>query len=398
MKKFTKIAKIIGILWIAVIFYFLGYLIGHKNLVFEKNYKPVVANTDLGKPKDVDFSIFWDAWNKVTEKFVGQIDTQKMVYGAIKGMVEALGDPYSAFMEPGAEKQLLEDLSGQIEGIGAELTVKDGKLLIVAPLDDSPAKAAGLKAQDEILEINGEITSSMTLDDAISKIRGKAGTEVTLLINRQGFGQPQEFKIKRAKITVKSVKYEMKGNIGYIKINQFGDDTSSLAKAAAEEIVKQNPKAIILDLRDNPGGYLDASIDVASLFMERGVVVKEQYKDGRIEELKTTFEGILSKYKIIILVNEGSASASEIVAGALKDNRRAIIIGKKTFGKGSVQELENLANEAALRITVAKWLTPSGKTIDKEGISPDIEVDLSQDDQTAGRDPQLDRALEEANK
>lgn len=398
MKIFVKISKIIGILWIAVIFYFLGYLVGHKNIVFEQNYKPVVANTELGKPKDVDFSIFWDTWKLVTEKYVGNIDPQKMVYGAVKGMVEALGDPYSAFLEPGANKVLLEDLSGEIQGIGAELTLKDGKLLVVAPLDDSPAKKAGLKPQDEILKINGEDASQMTLDQAIEKIRGKAGTKVTLLISRAEFSEPKEFNITREVIKIQSVKYEMKGDIGYIKIIQFGDDTSRLAKQAAEDLAKKNPKAIILDLRDNPGGYLDASVDVASLFMDRGVVVKEQYKDGRIEELKTTLDGILSKYKVIVLVNEGSASASEIVAGALKDSRGAVIIGKKTFGKGSVQELENLQNDASLRITVAKWLTPNNKTINQEGISPDIEVDLSSDDQAAGRDPQLDRALEEANK
>jgi len=398
LKKLSKIGKIVGILWIVVVFYFLGYLIGHKNIVFEKNYKPVIANTALGKPRDVDFSIFWNAWNLVTEKFVGNYDAQKMVYGAVKGMVESLGDPYSSFLEANDNQILQQDLSGEIEGIGAELTLKNGKLLVVAPLDDSPAQKAGLKAQDEILKINGEDVSSMSLDQAIGKIRGKAGTEVTLLIGRTDFAQPKEFKITRAKIVVKSVKYEMKGDIGYIQITQFGSDTSALVKAAVDDLASKNPKAIILDLRDNPGGYLDASIDVASLFMPRGVVVKEQYKDGRIEELKTTLEGKFSTIKVIVLVNEGSASASEIVAGALRDSRNSLIIGKKTFGKGSVQELENLSGDNALRLTVAKWLTPSGKTIDKEGINPDIEVDLADADSAVGRDPQLDRALEEANK
>lgn len=393
-----KIGKIIGVIIIALTFYFLGFLVGHKNLIFEKNYKPTVVNMDLGKPEDVDFSIFWDAWKLVTEKYVGQYSTGKMVHGAIKGMIEALGDPYSAFMEPGDNKMLLEDLSGEIQGIGAEISEKDGKILIVAPLDDSPAKKAGLKAQDEILEIDGETTKGMTLDRAISKIRGKAGTEVVLLINRSGFSAPQEFRITREKILVKSSKFEMKGDIGYIEISQFAEDTSGLVRQAAEELIKNNPRAIILDLRDNPGGYLDASVDVASIFMERGVVVKEEYRNGRIEELQTTLEGKLSKYRILVLVNEGSASASEIVAGALRDGRQALIIGKKTFGKGSVQELENLKDESALRLTVAHWLTPNGQTIDKEGIAPDIEVDFPSEDQAAGRDPQLDRALEETNK
>lgn len=398
MKVFTKLTKIFGIIIVALVFYFLGYLVGHRNIVFEQNLKPTIVNTNLGQPKDVDFSTFWDAWKLVTDKYVGQYSAQEMVRGAIKGMVESLGDPYSAFMEPGTNQMFLEDLSGEIQGIGAEITLKDGKLLVVSPLDGSPAKNAGLKPQDEILEIDGEKTNDMSLDEAIGKIRGKAGTEVTLLINRSGFSTPKEFKIKRAIIVIKSVQSEMKGNVAYIKITQFGDDTSTLAKQAADEIASKNPHSIILDLRDNPGGYLDSAVDVASLFMNKGVVVKEQDKNGRIEELQTTLEGKLAKYPIFVLVNEGSASASEIVAGALRDSRGALIIGKKTFGKGSVQELETLKDNSALRLTVAKWLTPKGKTIDKEGISPDIEVNLSNEDQAAGRDPQLDRALEEASR
>lgn len=398
MKKYSKVARVFAVIWVAIIFYFLGYLIGHKNIVFEQTYKPKVVNMELGKPKDINFSMFWDAWNKVTEKYVGKYDTQKMVYGAIKGMVEALGDPYSQFMEATTNKQLQEDLSGEIQGIGAELTMKDGKLTVVAPLDDSPAKNAGLKAQDEIIKIDGQSTAEMTLDDAISKIRGKAGTEVTLLINRADFKEPQEFKIKRDIIVIKSVKWEMKDNVAYIQISQFGDDTSALIKQAADEIVTKNPKAIVLDLRDNPGGYLDAAVDVASLFMNRGVVVKEQDKAGKIDELTTTLEGKLAKYKVIVLINEGSASASEIVAGALRDNRGATVIGKTSFGKGSVQEIEPMANNTALRITIAKWLTPKGIVIDKTGIKPDIIIDLSAEDFAADRDPQLDRALQEANK
>lgn len=398
MKIFSKLAKIIAILVIALIFYFAGYLVGHKNIVFEENFQPKVLNTELGKPKDVDFSIFWDAWKLVTEKYVGEYSPQKMVYGAIKGMIEALGDPYSTFLEPGANKVLLEDLSGAIQGIGAELSKKDDQLIIVAPLDDSPAQKAGLQAQDEILEINGESTINISLDQAIEKIRGPAGSEVTLLINRSDLKEPKEFKIERAVITIKSVQREMKDNIGIIKITQFADDTKDLTIQAADELLKKNPKAIILDLRNNPGGYLETSIDVASLFMDRGVVVKEQYKDGRKEELNTTLDGKLKNLPVFVLVNEGSASASEIVAGALRDSRNAAIIGKKTFGKGSVQELENLSSGSALKITVAKWLTPKDKTIDKEGIKPDIEVDLTDADLASDRDPQLDRALEEARK
>ena len=396
MNKLRLILKAFGLIAFALIFYFAGYLIGHKNIVFEQNFKPKVTNLELGKPKDIDFGIFWDVWNKVTEKFVGDISASKMVNGAIKGMVNSLGDPYSVFMEPSDNKLFLEDLSGEIQGIGAELSTREGKLVIIAPLSDSPAEKAGLKANDEIVEIDGQDTAQFTLDEAIQKIRGKAGTQVKLLIHRADFKEPKEFTIKREVITVKSVKWEDKNGVGYIKISQFGEDTSRLTAQAASELAAK--KAIILDLRNNPGGYLDASIDVASLFMERGVVVKEKYKDGRVEELKTTLEQQFLKNKIIVLINEGSASASEIVAGALRDSRHAIIIGKHSFGKGSVQEIEDLSGGTALRITVAKWLTPNGLTIDKEGIKPDIEIDLTDQDQEQNKDPQLDRALEEAGK
>lgn len=396
MNKLRIILKVFGLIAFALFFYFAGFLVGHKNIVFEENFQPKVINLELGKPKDIDFGIFWDAWNKVTEKFVGDISASKMVNGAIKGMVDSLGDPYSAFMDSADNKLFLEDLSGEIQGIGAELSLKEGKLVIIAPLDGSPAEKAGLKANDEISQIDGQDTAQYNLDEAIGKIRGKAGTQVRLLINRADFSQPKEFIIKREVITVKSVKWEDKNGVGYIKISQFGEDTSQLAKQAAGELAEK--KVVILDLRNNPGGYLDASIDVASLFMARGIVVKEKYKDGRVEELKTTLEQQFLTSKIIVLINEGSASASEIVAGALRDSRGAIIIGKRSFGKGSVQEIEDLSNGSALRITVAKWLTPNGTTIDKEGIKPDIEVDLTNQDREQNKDPQLEKALEEAGR
>lgn len=395
-KRFLpKIPKTIGLILVALFFYFLGYLVGHQNLIFEQNYKPKVVHKELVKPKTVDFGLFWDAWNKVGEKYVGKPDTQKMVYGAISGMISALGDPYSAFMEPNFSKNFLEDLSGEIQGIGAEISLKDKQLIVVSPLSDSPAQKAGLKPNDQILKIDEEQTEGLSLDEAISKIRGKAGTKVKLAIIRDDWKEPQIFEITRAKIIIKSVEWQVKdNNIAYIKITQFGDDTMDLLRQAVGDINKKQLKTVILDVRHNPGGYLDAAVEVTSLFLKEGVVVKEQYKDGHIEETKTkkqpeTFDG-----KILVLINDGSASASEIVAGALQDAGRAILIGQKTFGKGSVQELEELKQGAALRLTVAKWLTPKGRSIDNAGIEPDVKVDLSEEDQKAGRDPQLDKALE----
>ena len=398
MKKISKIPKILGLIIFALVFYFLGYLVGHQNLIFEKNYKPVIANKELVKPRTVDFSIFWDVWNKVTEKYVGTVDYQKMVYGAVKGMVDSLGDPYSAFMEPSVTKNFMEDLSGEISGIGAELDLVDNKLIVISPIAGSPAEKAGLKPQDQILKINDESTDGMALDVAVSKIRGKAGTKVNLTISRSGQSQPQTLEITREKIQIKSVKWEIKSdNVAYIQISQFGDDTSDLMQQAAKDINAKHPKAIVLDLRNNPGGYLDKAVDVASLFMPSGVVVQEKDKNGNITEEKTTLEPILQSYKVIVLVNGGSASASEIVAGALQDAGRATLVGEKTFGKGSVQDLENLPGGATLRITVAKWLTPKGRAIDKVGLEPDVKITLSQDDAQAGRDPQLDKAFEMAN-
>lgn len=396
MKKYNKLYKVIGLVIFAIIFYFLGYFIGHRNLVFEKNYKPKIINTELYKPRTLDFSLFWDAWNTVTAKYVGTPDYQKMLYGAISGMVNGLGDPYSSFMEPSQTKSFMDELSGSISGIGAEIEKKDGKIMIVAPLDESPAQKAGLQPQDQILKINGESTDNMDLNQAINKIRGEAGTKVTLTIFREGWDVAQDFTITREKITVKSVKWQMKdGNIFYIEINQFGDDTSDLMKAAAKEIQDKKPKAVVLDLRSNPGGYLDSAVDVASLWMDSGsIVVQEKDKNGKVDELKTTLEPVLKDYKTVVLINKGSASASEIVAGALQDAGKAMIVGETSFGKGSVQELEPLKDKSTLRITIAKWLTPKGRIIDLVGISPDVKIDLTEEDYKTNRDPQLDKALE----
>lgn len=396
--KFGKSAKIIAVIFIAVFFYFAGYLVGHKNLVFENNYHPTIINKELLKPKTLDFSIFWDAWNKVNSKYVGNVDEQKMIYGAISGMVSSLNDPYSLFMEPGATKSFKEDLSGEISGIGAKIDQKDNKILIVAPLADSPAERAGLKPQDQITKIDGLSTEGMALNDAIEKIRGKAGTKVTLTIVRAN-ELAKDYQITRETFKVKSINWQMKpGNIAYVEISQFGDDTVDLMNQAAKEIDAKHPKAIILDLRSNPGGYLEGAVDIASLFSQDQVVVQEKYKDGHVDKEKTIkTDPLLEKYRTIVLVDGGSASAAEILAGALEDWGKATLVGEKTYGKGSVQELEDLPGNATLRITIAKWLTPKGRTIDGTGLTPNIKVGISTADQNTGRDPQLDKAMELAN-
>lgn len=396
LKTFFKI--VLTIIIIGVV-YTAGYAVGHRNVELEKGYIPKVINTNLGEPKDVDFSLFWDAWDVVKSKFLGKLDQQKMVYGAISGMLQSLGDPYTVFMSPDEAKQFNADLKGEFDGIGAEIEAKDGYLIIVAPLSGSPAEHAGLKAKDAILKIDGNDVTEMTFYEAINKIRGPKGSTVTLTIVHDGTKESVDIKVTRDTIVVKSVEYEMKGDIAYIKISQFGDDTLDLVKDAVDMAIKKNAKGVVVDLRNNPGGYLQDAIDIISLFIDKDkVAVIEKGKDGVEHPSKTTLQPKIADKQLVVLVNGGSASASEIFAGAIQDYKRGKLIGEKTFGKGSVQTMEKLKDDAEVKVTIAEWLTPNGRQINKKGIEPDIKVELSSDDKKNGNDPQLDKALEEVNK
>jgi carboxyl-terminal processing protease len=394
--KLGKISKLVILVLFALVFYSAGFLIGHQNVEFEKNFRPKVVSMELSKPKEVDFSMFWKAWNLVSEKSVGQVDVQKMVYGAISGMVSSMGDPYSVFMDPEITKSFAEDLSGEFQGIGAELSVTDKGLIIVSPLSGYPAEKVGLKPNDQILKIDDSISDQLTIYAAIGQIRGAAGTKVKLTIMREGWTEPQVFEIQREKILVKSVTWEVKNdNVGYIKVSQFGGDTTELMQQATKELAAKNLQAIVLDLRRNPGGYLQSAVEMVGLFTDKGtVVVKEKTKDGKVQEEKTMQNPIIGKTKLIVLIDKGSASASEIVAGALQDLGRATLVGEKSFGKGSVQEVMDLGKDASLKLTIAEWLTPKDRAINHVGIEPNVKVDLTEDDFKAKRDPQLDRALE----
>ena len=275
--------------------------------------------------------------------------------------------------------------------------MRDNYLTVLAPLKDSPADKAGLKPKDVILKIDDKDATKMTFEEAVSAIRGKSGTKVKLTIMRQGLDQVKEFNIERAEIKNTNVMYEVKDNVAILRIRQFGEDTTDLIRKYAEEIkADKSIKGVVIDLRNNPGGYLDSAVAVSSVFIEDGVIVYEEKKDGKRQEYKAQGRATLGSYHLAILVNEGSASASEIMAGALKDYKKGLLIGKKTYGKGSVQELENIGGGLSLKITIAKWLTPNGTAINGEGIKPDIEIDLTDDDIKADRDPQLDKAIEEA--
>ncbi len=344
----------------------------------------------------LDFNQFWDVWDRVKAKYVKQDVAEKdMFYGAIQGMVASLGDPYSLYFVPKAAEEFAKDLSGELEGIGAEIGVKNNQLVVVSPLPDSPAERSGLRAGDKILDIDKVSTFGMDVSTAVSKIRGKANTKVVLTITRGGLAKSSEITITRAKINVPSVLFSVKpGNIAYLRVMQFNGDTNMQFNKYIKQIQSRGIKGVVLDLRNNPGGYLDSAIYMASEWVTSGPVVSEKGRDGQGKDNETEGEHRLAGIKTIVLVNKGSASASEIVSGALQDTKNAILIGEQTFGKGSVQDFETFPDGSALKITVAEWFTPNGRNINKEGIKPDIEIKQDWANEKIGEDVILKKALE----
>lgn len=351
-----------------------------------------------GTPTDLnqDFAPFWEAWNVVHDEYVDQpLDDQKLAYGAIKGMVQALGDAHSGYDTPDEANILLSDTTGSLEGIGAEVAAQGGAVEIVSPLPGSPAEAAGILPGDLIVAVNGEDITGQDLFTVINKVRGPAGTKVDLKIVRTGEEDPLNFTITRAKITIPSVESKMlQDQIGYIKINSFGETTTAEFKAQLAGLMDNKPAGLVLDLRNNPGGFRDAAIDIASQFIGDGPIMFQKYGDGRLEEFKAKPGGLALNVPLVVLVNAGSASASEILTGAIQDDARGKVLGEQSYGKGTVQDWHPLSNnEGSVRITIARWLTPKQRTIDKVGITPDVVVPLTKDDRAAKRDPQLDAAV-----
>ncbi|HSX01691.1 MAG TPA: S41 family peptidase [Candidatus Saccharimonadia bacterium] len=347
------------------------------------------------RTSQLDFSSLNDLYDMMQRDFDGKIDAKAALDGARAGLVSAGGDPYTVYLTADQAKALNDDLNGKLSGIGAEIGIKNNLLTVIAPIAGTPADKAGLKAGDLIGQINGQDTTGMSVDTAVSKIRGKSGTKVTLKIGRQG-ADPQTITITRADISVPSVTWSLKnGDIGYIQISTFGSDTTSLIDKAAGELKGQGAKKVILDLRNNGGGYLDAGVAVASEFLPEGKTVVSERTNGKTTNtLTASAGGQLVGLPMAVLVNGGSASASEIVSGALHDNKAAQLVGETTFGKGSVQEIKDLPGGAEFKVTVAHWYTPGGININKAGIKPDVEVKLTTDDYNASRDPQLDKALQ----
>ncbi|MEK9155754.1 MAG: S41 family peptidase [Patescibacteria group bacterium] len=387
-----NLAVVIFGIVIAYSSFWVGYLTGRDRALVTKLGERVI-NTETGRPKEVDFARYWEAWSKLNEKAITSVPAEKMIQGSIAGLAASLGDPYTVFFTPEENKRFREDISGEFSGIGVEIIEKSGLPVIVAPLADSPAERSGLKAGDIIVAVDDAKTDTISLDETINRIRGDKGKPVKIKISRAS--ETLDFEVTRETITVKSVSMETRESGGnkyaVIKIRQFGDDTDRLFGEIVSQIQASRPKGIVLDLRNNPGGYLEGAVDLAGNFLDGGVVVIEKGKDKKNKEYKTANRPKLKGYKLAVLVNKGSASASEIFAGAIQDRGAGRIIGEKTFGKGSVQEVVDLSDGSSIKVTVASWFTPHGRQINDEGIAPDIE---SSDDGNTPEDEVLERGLE----
>lgn len=389
-----------------MLFFGVGVLIGRtwqiKTLVSDDHGQIEIAKVlnlySKTRSSEVKFDQFWDIWNKIKSKYVEQpVKDVDLFYGAIEGLVGGLGDPYSVYFPPTQAQEFVKDLAGAFEGIGAEIGMKDEQLIVIAPLRGSPAEKAGLKPGDHIYKINGEEAFGLKVDEAVQKIRGPKGTEVKLTIGRENEDRVLEITIIRDIITVPTVVWEKKdGQIVYLRISYFNGETWDQFDKAVKEIQIYKPGGIVLDLRSDPGGYLDTAVLVASEWVKDGDIVKERFNNGEENKYPTVGKHRLAGIKTVVLIDENSASASEIVAGALQDYSLATLLGNKTYGKGSVQDFEILPDGSAIKLTVARWLTPKDRQIEKQGIAPDIEMKEMFVKQTDGtyKDVGLDKALE----
>ena len=343
-----------------------------------------------------DFGVFWEAWRMIENKYtLEELDYEKMVFGAVSGMVDSLEDPYTVFLSPQDKSIFEQDMKGSFSGIGAEVGFRDKFLTIVAPLKGSPAEKAGLLSGDKVLKVDETEIIGMNIDEAVSIIRGEKGTMVKLTVRRDGLHELKEIEIIRDIIKIETVEWELKsGNIAYIRISQFKEETIDEFDSQIDDIIVNDPKGIIVDLRNNPGGYVSTLENIASRFLDNGdVIFIEDFGDKR-DVYKASGNNKFNNIPVVVLINEGSASASEIFAGALRDNKDAKLVGKTTFGKGLVQEMQDLKDGSALKVTVAKWLTPNEFDINKDGIEPDYEVEMTLEDYELDRDPQLEKAMD----
>ena len=341
--------------------------------------------------KTIDLSSVQKTYQELIANYDGKLDTQKLIYGANRGLVEAAGDPHTAYMDPDETKEFDKSLSGQIGGgIGAEIGLRNNKPTIIKPLENSPAQKAGIKAGEAIVKVNDEASSDWSVEKVVSKIRGEVGTSVKLTL--LSGGQTHEVSVVRQNIVSPAVESEIDGEIGILKVNRFGDDTVSLARKYASEFVEKGVKKVILDLRNNPGGTVGAAQGLLGIWLDDQIAMTERRGSEIVKTLRTTGTPILGNMKTVVLINGNSASASEITAGALREYGKATLVGQKSYGKGSVQIVLGLPGGSQMKVTEARWYTPKGKNIDKTGIEPDVKVDLSSDDVNNNVDPQMDKA------
>ena len=351
-------------------------------------------------PEEVppEFDTLWEVWQSLSEYYVNKeaLDPEELIQGAIEGLIEALGDPYTAYLDLEAYELIWSAYEGSFEGIGAVVAMEDGELTVISPIRGAPAEQQGIRAGDRILEIDGETTSGMTLTEAVLKIRGPKGTAITLLILHQGETEPVEIEITREEIDIDTVYLEMlPGNIAHIELIHFSLRTDQEVSSVLSDALESGATAIILDLRGNPGGVLNTVINVADEFLDSGIILYQADDDGNImEEWKASSGGLAADLPLAVLVDGGSASGSEVLAGALQDHGRAPLIGTTTYGKGSVQLIHELSDGTALYVTWARWLTPNGHLIEGQGLTPDFEVPITEEDIAQGIDPQLERAID----
>jgi carboxyl-terminal processing protease len=354
-----------------------------------------IKNKAVPGSVNLDFDLFWKVWSRVTADYLdkSKADPQKLYYGAIKGVVEALGDPYTVFLDPTQNKDFNTQLSGSFEGVGMQLGVKDGKLVVIAPIDGSPAAVAGVQAGDFIAKIGTKDATGLSLYDAVSLIRGSTGSEVKITFLRDGVKNPIEKTLKRATIKVNSVTLTKKGTTALIKISQFGDTTDSEWDKTADKVLSDGFKGVVLDMRNNPGGRLESAVHIISTFVDaKKIAVQQEDQSGNKRPLFTLEDGRFKDLPVVVLINGGSASASEIVAGALRDLRGVQLTGEKSFGKGTVQEVQPFDDGSGLHLTTSKWLTPKDTWVHEKGLEPDVKIPTNKDDPT--KDPQLDKALQ----
>lgn len=392
----NKLLPFIFIVVIVIVAATAGYQLGTNKpkVVIVKG----VDNVENDVISNSDFGIFWQTWELLKSEYLkaNEVRNDDLILGAAAGLAEAINDPYTVFLPPAETKKFNDDISGSFTGIGAEIGFRGDFVVIVAPLKNSPAEKYGLRAGDKVFAVDATTTSNLGLDEIVNLIRGPRNSQVTLTILSNGDEKPREVKITRDTIKIPTLEWEMRAdNLAHLHLFNFNDVSPSVMAKALNEILSSGGRGVVLDLRNNPGGFLHKAVEIAGFFIEKDkTIVVEEFSSGKKNNFNSNGNATLKNFPMVLLVNKGSASASEILAGALRDHNNTTIIGETTFGKGTVQELKNLSGGSTLKLTVAHWILPKGDLIDGVGIKPDIEVQLTAKDFEADRDPQLDKALE----